>query len=350
MADESNQYVYKKIDEMLVATIRKPLKVRDQLRERFETLRNVCNDLIRGPAFILHHYDTPIENALDIEAGFPVARPIETGEISSRTLAGMYALTTVYKGSYEEISDVFRKLHAYRSSRGLAAELSPREVYLTGPFMENPEENVTELQTTIHDWDVRFCNGLAELIDDESRAEIMKGFDDLTPHTSADERAKWVTKSMEKLDEIASEDKKFELISRCAHVRPAADIEHWKTVFERNHDIDEFLEEYGNSLPFLEKPYREGNILYTSKPPANRDAYDKATTIQELIKAACFCPIIHAALEKMPKTFCYCGAGWTRQLYEGMFGVPVAVDIVETVIDGNKLCKFAVHLPSNVVK
>ncbi|MHA1637885.1 MAG: GyrI-like domain-containing protein [Candidatus Thorarchaeota archaeon] len=348
MSDKSEQYKYKKVDEMLVASIRKPLKKRDELRERFDTLRNTCDNLICGPAFILYHFDTPIEDGLDVEAGYPVTDPVKTNEINSRTIKEMYALTTVHNGSYEQMREVSRKLHEYRSSRGLAAELSPREVYLKGPFMENPEDNVTELQTTIHDWDVRFCSSLEEFIDDTSRAAILEGFDGLTPYTSADERAEWVVKSIEKLDEIAGEDKKFEVISRCAHVRPPADIGHWKSVFERNHDIDEFLEEYGNSLPFLEKPYREGNILYTSKPPANREAYDTATTLHERIKASCFCPIIHAALDNMPRTFCYCGAGWTRQLYEGMFGEPVKVDIIETVIAGDKLCKFAVHLPSDV--
>ena len=206
----------------------KPIKVRDQLKERFDTLRIKCGNHICGPGFILHHYDTPIEGALDVEAGFPVSEPIETGEITTRLLPGMYALTTIFKGPYDQMREEAWKLHRYRSSRGLAAELSPREVYLTGPFMDNPEENVTEIQSTIHDWDIRFCKGL-DLFDDETKSEILEGFDKLTPHSSAEDRAAWVIKSLEKIDQIANEDQKCELVSRCAHVRPPADIKHWKS-------------------------------------------------------------------------------------------------------------------------
>ena len=350
MSDETQSYEYKKIDETIIANIRKPLKKRIELKERFEKLKEVCADHICGPAVMIQHYDTNVEDGLDIEAGYPVTQAIETKEIKTRTLEALSALTVIYRGPYEELGDTFKKLHEYRSTRGLPTGLSPREVYLKGPFMDDPEDNVTELQATLHDWDVRFCGSLEEFLDNEPITEVLEGFEKITPFTSAEERAKWMIQAIEKLDRLANEEQKFEVISRCAHVRPAADVEHWKEVFERNHDIDEFLSEYKNSLPFLEKPYREGNILYTSKPPADREAYDKATTIQEKIKAACFCPIIHAALNKMSKTFCYCGAGWARQLYEGMFNEPVKVDVVKTVVAGDKLCKFAVHLPDHVIK
>ncbi len=176
MSDEAQSYEYKKIDEQIIASIRKPLKKRIELKERFEKLREVCVDHICGPAIMIQHYDTNVEDGLDIEAGYPVKQDIETEEIKTRPLEALYALTVIYRGPYEKLGEAFRKLHEYRSTRGLPTGLSPREVYLMGPFMDDPEDNVTELQATLHDWDVRFCGSLEEFLENEPRTEILEGF------------------------------------------------------------------------------------------------------------------------------------------------------------------------------
>ncbi|MHA2020201.1 MAG: GyrI-like domain-containing protein [Candidatus Thorarchaeota archaeon] len=350
MSPEEHKFEYKRLDDMLIASIRAPLFKRDELKERFERLKGACGEKISGPGMIVYHWDTDVKEGLDIEAAYPVTEHVESEGITSRTLEGFDAFTTVHKGPYDQISTAFRKLHEYRASRGLAAELNPREVYLTGPFEENPEDNVTELQTTIHPWERRFKARVKEVLGEDRGSKVLQGAEKINPFSPASERSGWVMKAIERLDELADEDQKCAVISKCAHDRPLEDIQRFKEIFQESQDIDKVLEVYGEDLPWLEKPYREGRILYTSKPPANREAYDKAVTQEELIKAACFCPIVKAALEKMPRTFCYCGAGWAEQLWSEVVGLSVKVDIVETVVDGGRMCKFAVHLPESAVK
>lgn len=350
MSQKERKFEYKKLEGMLIASIRAPLFKREELKERFSLLKEVCGAKISGPAMIVYHWDTDVKEGLDIEAAYPVSETAKSEDISSRVLEGFDAFTTVHKGPYDQIASAFRELHEYRASRGLAAELNPREVYLTGPFEENPEANVTELQTTIHPWESRFKTRVKEILGAQRGREVLQGAEKITPFSSASERSDWVIAAIERLDKLADEEQKCAVISKCAHDRPLEDIQRFKEIFNDTQDIDKVLEVYGEDLPWLEKPYRDGTILYTSKPPANREAYDKAVSRDEIIKAACFCPIVQAASEKMPRTFCYCGAGWAEQLWSEVVGQSVKVEIIETVVDGGRMCKFAVHLPKSAIK
>ncbi|UCH03346.1 MAG: GyrI-like domain-containing protein [Candidatus Thorarchaeota archaeon] len=350
MSEEKHKYEHKHIDDMLIAFIRAPVFRRDDLKERFKKLEEVCGERICGPAMAIYRWDTDVKEGLDMEAAYPVSEAIESGEIHSRILPGFEAFTTVYKGPYDQMAKVFGELHDYRASRGLAAELNPREVYLKGPFEDNPEDNVTELQTTIHPWESRFKDRTRKVLGEQKGSMVLEGSKKITPLSSAEERSDWVVTAIERLDRIADEDQKCQVIAKCAHDRPVEDIQRFKEIFDKTQDIDEVLRAYGKDQPWVEKPYREDQILYTSKPPSDLEAYAKARTQDEIIKAYCYCPIVKAALERMPRIFCYCGAGWAEQLWNEVLGEPLKIDIVSTVVDGGKLCKFAVYLPEHAVK
>jgi len=346
---DMDQFEYKKIDETLIAFIRKPLLARDELRGRFAELRRVCGDRISGPALIIYHFDTGITEGLDVEAAYPVKYIIEAEEINSRILESVDAITFIHKGPYTEISTAWQELRNFSNSRALPHGLSPREVYREGPFCEDPTDNITELQATVHDWDIRFHSALGDVLGNEAREAILTGHENLAPFSDAETRAKWVINAIKKLDSKATEEEKYQVISRCAHVRPKEEIEQLKAIYDKNHDIDEFLEYFGNSLPFIEKPYRKGTIIYQSKPPADPEAYKAAKTQHDLIRASCFCPIIKASLDKMPRSFCYCGAGWAKQMFETVLGESLKIEVVSTVIDGDRLCKYAIHIPEHLV-
>ena len=42
MPEEERKYEYKRIGDMLIASIRAPMFTRDELRERFKKLKEVC--------------------------------------------------------------------------------------------------------------------------------------------------------------------------------------------------------------------------------------------------------------------------------------------------------------------
>ncbi|MFW9979260.1 MAG: hypothetical protein ACFFEJ_14345 [Candidatus Thorarchaeota archaeon] len=345
MSADSSRFVFKEIDEMLVAGYRAPVKQRSEIPPRFTYLREVCNDIITGPGMVIFRFDTGIEEGFDAEVAFPVSQVYEDDVVKSYKLESVTAMSYSWKGPKTELSAALREIRDYANSRGMPHGLSPREIYHKDPMGDDLD---VEILATFHDWNRRFSDGLESILGPEIREEVMKGYDKITPHTEACVRGQWAIDAIMKLDSIATEEQKYEVISGCAHVRPIEEILKLKAVYDRNKNVDEFLEVWGNSLPFIVKPYREGNIIYQTKPPADPEAYKKATTQEEIIRAACFCPIVKATLDRMPRTFCYCGAGWSRQLYETVFGEKLKIEIAETVIDGGKLCKYAIHLPSHL--
>jgi hypothetical protein len=47
----------------------------------------------------------------------------------------------------------------------------------------------------------------------------------------------------------------------------------------------------------------------------------------------------------MSPTFCWCGSGWYRRLWEGILGQPIEIEHVETLLNGNDQCTLTVTLP-----
>ena len=100
---------------------------------------------------------------------------------------------------------------------------------------------------------------------------------------------------------------------------------------------------------WIKTPVREGNVLYATKNPRDPRGVEEANTEAERRTASCFCPIIRHKLDNgMPVQYCYCGAGWYRQQFEGIFEKPVRIEIVKSVLRGDDVCRFAIHIPNNL--
>jgi hypothetical protein len=52
---------------------------------------------------------------------------------------------------------------------------------------------------------------------------------------------------------------------------------------------------------------------------------------------------------RVSPTFCQCSAGFHKKSWEVIFGRPLKAEVVETVLAGDAWCKFAVHLPEEVL-
>ena len=61
----------------------------------------------------------------------------------------------------------------------------------------------------------------------------------------------------------------------------------------------------------------------------------------------CHCPRVRDALENgetISPTYCYCGAGFYRAIWEEILQKPVEVEVLESVLDGGEVCKIAIRL------
>lgn len=336
----------KMTEEMLVACIRfRDSFERKKIPSMFERLFEECGEFVCGPAIAVFDYGV-YSGGIEVEVCFPVTQPVEKGEVRSRILESVEVLSLIHNGSRENIRESYGKLYGYFREHGIVGTNFRREITLKfNP--DNPEENVTEVQAVLHKWDGRFAKNLVRVLGSEVRKQVMEGGDKLfTLESTVDERAGWVKAAMERLDELADEEQKYDILSCCAHDFSQKRIAKLRAIYERSGDVDEVLEAMRKDPAWYEKPRREGNIIYVGKSPFDSKNYEKATDKDEKRRYYCHCAMVRNHLkEGISTTFCYCGSGWYRQQWEGILRKPVKVEIKKSLLKGDDTCEFAIHLP-----
>lgn len=338
---------YQEIDDMPVSSITyhgTPGQVQE-LQSHLEQLLQICGKKAYGPPRLVYHFETAAEGKMDLEVCVPVTEPVETDTIQSRILNGGEALSIIHHGPLNTLSESSQQLYTYLREHGIPPK-EPVVVYHTFDA-DNPENNVTEIQAFIHPWCRLLRQNLQRVLGAQVAESVMQGSEGVTVESSMDERVEWIKGAMDRLDQQADANQRYEVLSPCAHVFPQSHIDIAREVYARNHDLDELINFMLNDHPVYSKTIvREGNTLYVTKQPADKDSYDNAQTSAEKRMAACFCSLIRQRLDAgVSPTFCNCSAGWFRQTWEGIIGQPVQVEILETVLKGDELCRFAVHLP-----
>lgn len=98
---------------------------------------------------------------------------------------------------------------------------------------------------------------------------------------------------------------------------------------------------------------REGNIVYETKIPYLTKQYlaEKDPVMKRYY--ACHCPWAREAIRrgdvKLVATFCNCSGGFHKKPFEVVFGKPLKVDVLESVLKGDDHCRFAIHLPEEAI-
>jgi hypothetical protein len=338
---------YKRLEPSLIAFIKTRLDSRDEILPLLDHLRQVCGEAIRGDPVAIFHGGA-VKDGFLVEAAFPVTRRIEQDDIHTRMLEAVPALTKVHYGAHATVREIVLQIYDYLEKRAWTTSLVRREVYrLVNPA--EPEQNITEVQVILHEWDRLLAEGVEKVLGMEARWKIMQGADSITPYTSFLDYTAWIQEAIDRLDALTDDEaQKCQAVSHCAHVFPQARIEHLRDIFATG-NFDDILHEMYQDDFWYEKPVRRGNVIYMRKNPFNPEGYANAVTPAERRKAYCHCPFVQPYLDEIPSqlspTFCYCGAGWYRRLWEGIIGQPVNIEHVETLLKGNDQCTLTITLP-----
>ncbi|MEW6410944.1 MAG: DUF6144 family protein [Candidatus Zixiibacteriota bacterium] len=193
------------------------------------------------------------------------------------------------------------------------------------------------------EWVQRLTDALKKYAGGSVCQDVMVDSDQLL---SMDEKqkAEWVCRAMEKLDyHIADNDKRIKIMTECSCRCYGEFIEEFKQEYQASRDIDRLIDlMYGKV--FLNRPVREGNIVYVTKAPRFPGKHAKAKTPEERQYYFCHCDFARAAEGEISPTYCLCGAGWCKQIWEQVLERPVRVDVVQSVLLGDDICQFAVYL------
>lgn len=343
MSFEESGITHKRLEETLIASVRFEMREREELFAKLEQLSNACQEYVAGPPFAIFYWDTGLEGT-DTEACLPVTDPVESGEIRSRLLEGGEVFTMLHHGAHDDVAQTYRHVGARLVEHGLNPENLSREIFLE-LFPADPQSNVTEIQVFFVNWEQRLAENLERVLGADACADVLQDLHRISLAAGCEERKAWVNCALERLEAQTTEQQRFDILSRCAHVFSTRRMARVRAVYERNLDVDEALKAMAEDPDWYEKPTRDGDIIYVTKVPRNRQGYEEASNEAERRTHYCHCALVRQRPGDVHPAFCYCASGWYRQIWEGILGKPVRVQILKSLTRGDETCQFAIHLP-----
>lgn len=223
-------------------------------------------------------------------------------------------------------------------------------------------------------WLIKFSTCLEAAAGPEVRDMIMQGSELLDDLTDREEVLAWSRKAMDDLDTLLDEDIRIQVLTGCACRYPTEDLVPIREIFIETGDIDEviaLLQE--RFVTFLREDIqlseamveivvanrwglageREGNTIIATKIPKsdNLHAYLEESDPDKKRALYCHCPRIRDIVNR-PKTisttYCYCGGGFYKSIWEDILQESVEVELLRSVLQGDDVCRFAIHLPNNI--
>ncbi len=115
---------------------------------------------------------------------------------------------------------------------------------------------------------------------------------------------------------------------------------------EITEDVIAFVEQN----PEIGQGVFKNGIVYETKIPYMTQAYLEAEEPREKRYYYCHCPWIRESLQKWEKrvsaTFCHCSSGFHKKPYEIIFGKSIRAEVLKSVLKGDDVCRFAIHVPN----
>ena len=220
---------------------------------------------------------------------------------------------------------------------------------------------------------------VAETFGETVRDEVFTGVGEAPLGVPGSEKPRLVHPVIKRLVERQGEEAVEELLSSCLRDLPDTYYRGERRKYLKAHDIDEYIKKRHQSFvrriqkclrngelffaqkitdevvkfvkenPEIESGVREGNILYVSKIPYNTKAFLVENDPVMKRYHACHCPWAREAIkngESVEPIFCYCSGGFSKKSWEVIFGQTLRVEVLESALQGDFRCRFAIHLPN----
>ncbi len=354
------QIAHRQLEDILVASVRFRGRAED-IAPMFDQLRAIVGPHAAGPRLVIYHDLNPAAGD-DLEVCIPVDTALDVPGITCRTLPGGPWLCITHVGPLHEMSDTWQVLRGYVRDHCVSiAEDPAREVFVEGPETHGDDASryVSEIQVPLMlpRWIADLADGLDRLAGSDARAAVLTG-KPIAFDAEPARQVAWAQSLMQRLDAVVTDaPTRHHIMNGCAHRFPQERIDFLRQKFLELGGIDALLafmraDQSMGGRSFYAAPRREGTAIIETKQPARPQAFAEATTPRERRAAACFCPIVRQAIlsdADLSDTWCHCGAGWFTQLWGGIFGREVQVDVLETVRGGGERCVFRVHIPDDLV-
>jgi len=190
-------------------------------------------------------------------------------------------------------------------------------------------------------WIRKFATALDEFAGEEKRKEVMRGSKELSSASARNEVICWSRQAMERLTSLVDGKQARNVMTSCACQYPKADLRDVRLAYEESGDV--VSNGWGSA------GVRVGDTIVATKIPKSGYLIQYMNEPDPEKKRAlyCHCPRIRDVLktsQTIPPIYCYCGAGFYKGMWEEILQEPVEVELLESVLKGDDVCKVAVHL------
>ncbi|MCF7792844.1 MAG: DUF6144 family protein [Candidatus Cloacimonetes bacterium] len=194
-------------------------------------------------------------------------------------------------------------------------------------------------------------------------------FDGLISGKEDETMISWSKKMMEKLSEELTQKQIEEVMCGCACLRPKTDLKELRKEYCRTKDIKTIHQKMQGIFEVYIKKYKqlsdqqidminelgmgmvgklEDNIVTVSKIPKEFHKYFACDDEKMKKYYYCHCPRIREVLlseeEPVDTNYCYCGAGFYKDIWEFILQKPVKVKLIESIMQGDDVCKIKIEL------
>jgi predicted hydrocarbon binding protein len=220
-------------------------------------------------------------------------------------------------------------------------------------------------------WLEKFADCIEEAAGEDVSKQVIKGSEELSMRSDRTDVIDWSCTALEKLIDFVGESTAMEIMTGCACQYPRQDLQDIRLDYEELRDIDRSLqmlqekfEHFLREVMQLDEEMieeivnrgwglagiRQGNTIVTTKIPKSGNLIEYMEERDPDLKRQlyCHCPRVRDALKtgrSIPTVYCYCGAGFYKSIWEEILGEPVQVEVLESVLQGDPVCKIAIKLP-----
>lgn len=225
---------------------------------------------------------------------------------------------------------------------------------------------------------------LKETVGESKNKEVFEGIDIPPLGTLPEDKPKITKKIMERLEAQLDDKSLKELMSSGLEVGPDEWYLPQRRKFQESDSLEDFLEkrhkefvetlekhskektmffaqeideeviEYVRKNQEIQGGVRKGDIIYETKIPYQTKKYLHEKDEKMKRYYACHCSWVREAIKsgspKISPNFCYCSAGYHKRPFEIIFSQPVKADVIETVLKGDPVCRFAIHIPKQFAR
>lgn len=224
-------------------------------------------------------------------------------------------------------------------------------------------------------WLEKLSRGVQEVAGEHVCQEIMEGSDALSSDTPRRDVIDWTRQAVDRLVSAVGREEASAVLAGCACQYPVSDLQEARKAYEASGDLvaahralQQQFERFLREVLELDEEIivditargwglagviRGTTVIATKIPKSgNLVAYLEETDPKRRRLLYCHCPRIREALrdakhhwpDATAETYCHCGAGFYKGIWEEILQSPVKVEVLESVLKGDEVCRVAVRL------